>query len=201
VLVVFSLLVPLFYTRKAPIDHNPIKLQKVILFAIIGVSLLVMIIAHVVAGALYPLYRGVFYLEYIFLLLLLASTATFSKRLIFYLPVFIICLFSLAYIVYFAFDLEKPNSHDIIVMTGNNPLYILRYCPAIQVTNDFEGLRKTNIYQNEKPAPIIKAINSDSGSKRYLLCPLGERDLVTSLKLTKICDCREERILYIVDRE
>ena len=156
-----------------------------------------MVAAHIITHAKYPKGRAIFYLEYTCLLFIVASTAAYSKKMIFHIPVIILCLISLSEIIRSDYDLRKPGVQEVLAETGHAPLYVLSHNPNVNLINHLSKINKDNIIQNYKPDEISALVNRDTSSTRYLLCAPLYPDSI-SFKVTKVHDCRDGLALYEV---
>jgi hypothetical protein len=149
--------------------------------------------AHIFANALYPLTRAVFYLHYLILLFILISTVTYSKKIIFYIPVIIICFTSLIYSVYAYYDLSRPTIKEALVATKNYPLYVLfTNDKSVSLINDLYGINKENISEGRSTQNIIPLVKKDSSAIRYIICwPEYKDSCLVYFKNTKIYKYRD----------
>jgi hypothetical protein len=176
-LIMLCVIVPFLYVRRSGLKNiDPINI-KTILSLLIILPFLLMIAAHNFAHALYPLTRAVFYLHYVLLLFILVSTISYSKKLIFYAPLIIIGITSLAYISYVYYDLSRPNIKDALVTTKNYPLYVLfENDKTVKLINNLDGINKPNITEGHSTPNIIPLVQKDSSAIRYIICWPAYRD-------------------------
>jgi len=176
-LIMLCVIVPLFYVRKDDFKRIDPTNIKTILSLLTILPFLLMVAAHIFAHALYPLTRAVFYLHYVLLLFILVSTVSYSKKLIFYIPLIILGITSLAYISYMFYDLSRPNIKDALVTTKNYPLYVLfENDKTVKLINNLNGINKTNITEGHSTPNIIPLVQKDSSNIRYIICWPAYRD-------------------------
>ena len=154
---------------------------------------LFMIAANIFAHALYPLTRAVFYLHYVILLMILTSTVAYSKKLIFYIPLIIICITSLAYIFYSYYDLSRPDIKNALVVTKNYPLYVLfENDKTVKLINDLDGINKHNITEGHSTQNIIPLVKADTNKIKYIICwPAYKDSCVADFKNTRVYKYRD----------
>jgi len=110
-------------------------------------------------------------LHYLILLFVLVSTVTYSKKIIFYVPVIIICFTSLIYISYTYYDLSRPSIKEALVATKNYSLYVLfTNDKSVSLINNLCGINKENIRQGRSTQNIIPQVQKDSSKIRYIIC-------------------------------
>jgi len=170
-LITLCTIIPMLYVRKINFRKIDPTNIKTILVLLIFLPFLLMAAAHIFTNALYPLTRAVFYLHYLILLFVLVSTVTYSKKIIFYVPVIIICFTSLIYISYTYYDLSRPSIKEALVATKNYPLYVLfTNDKSVSLINNLSGINKENIRQGRSTQNIIPQVQKDSSKIRYIIC-------------------------------
>jgi hypothetical protein len=170
-LITLCIIVPMFYVRKTSFRKIDPTNIKTILVLLIVLPFLLMIAAHTFTNALYPLTRAVFYLHYVVLLLILVSTVAYSKKIIFYIPVIILCFTSLAYTFYAYYDLSRPNIKNALVSTKNYPLYVLfENDKTVKLINNLSGINKKNITEGHSTQNIIPLVKADTNKIKYIIC-------------------------------
>jgi len=160
---------------------------------LIFLPFLFMAAANIFAHALYPLTRAVFYLHYLILLFVLVSTVTYSKKIIFYIPIIIICLTSLVYSLYAYCDLSRPTIKEALVATKNHPLYVLfTNDKSVGLINNLYGINKKNITEGRSTQNIIPLLQKDSSTIRYIICwPEYKDSCLVYFKNTRIYKYRD----------
>jgi len=201
-LVTLCIIIPMFYVRKANFRKIDPTNIKTILVLLIVLPFLIMIAAHTFAHALYPLTRAVFYLHYVLLLFILVSTVTYSKKLIFYVPLIILGITSFSYISYVYYDLSRPNIKDALVSTKNYPLYVLfENDKTVKLINNLDGVNKPNITEGHSTPNIIPLVQKDSSKIRYIICWPEYRDsCLVYFKTTRIYKYRNGNSLIEILR-
>ena len=170
-LITLCIIIPMFYVRKINFRKIDPTNIKTILVLLIFLPFLFMAAANIFANALYPLTRAVFYLHYLILLFILVSTVTYSKKIIFYIPVIIIFLTSLGYSFYAYCDLSRPTIKEALVATKNHPLYVLfTNDKSVGLINNLYGINKQNIREGRSTQNIIPLLQKDSSNIRYIIC-------------------------------
>lgn len=175
--IMLCVVVPVFYVRKSNFGKIDFADVKTILFLLIILPFLFMMAANIFANALYPLTRAVFYLHYLILLLILVSTVTFSKKIIFYIPLIIIFAISFTFCIYNYYDLSRPNIKDALVATKKYPLYVLfTNDKSVGLINNLSGVHKQNIREGRATENIIPLVQKDTSTTRYIFCWPEYRD-------------------------
>jgi hypothetical protein len=201
-LITLCIIIPIFYVRKINFRRIDPTNIKTILVLLIVLPFLFMAAAHIFANALYPLTRAVFYLHYVILLFVLVSTVTYSKKIIFYIPVIIICFTSLVYSVYAYYDLSRPSIKEALVTTKNYPLYVLfTNDKSVDLINNLSGIKKENIREGRGTENIIPLVQKDSSKIRYIICWPEYRDsCLVYFKNTRIYKYRDGYSLIEINR-
>jgi len=202
ILVTLCIIIPVFYIRKVNISKIGLTNIKTILAILIVLPFLFMIAAHLLAGALYPLTRAVFYIEYFILLFILISTVSYSRKLIFYIPAIIICLTSLVYCSYYYYDLSRPNIKDALIDTKSYPLYVLfTNDKNVSLINKLYGIHKKNITEGRGTQNIIPPMQKDTSKIRYIICwPQYTDSCLVRFKHTSVSKLRNGCALIRVGR-
>jgi len=170
-LITICIIIPMFYVRKINIRNIDLTNIKTILILLMVLPFFFMAAANIFTNALYPLTRAVFYLHYLLLLFILVSTLTYSKKIIFYIPVVIIFLTSLIYIFNAYYDLSRPNIKEALTSTKNYPLYVLfTKDQSVSLINNLDGIHKENLTEGRGTQNIIPLIKEDSSKIRYIIC-------------------------------
>lgn len=177
ILISLCIIIPVFYISKSSFKKIGLANIKTVLALLIVLPFLFMIAAHIFAGALYPLTRAVFYIEYLILLYILVSTVTYSKKIIFYIPAIIICLASFVHNGYAYYDLSHPNIKDALINTKSYPLYVLfTNDKNVSIINHLYGINKHNVKEGRGTQNIIPLVQKDSSKIRYIICWPEYRD-------------------------
>jgi len=192
-LITLCIIIPMFYVRKKNLRKIDPTNIKTILVLLIFLPFLFMAAANIFAHALYPLTRAVFYLHYLILLFVLVSTVTYSKKIIFYIPIIIICLTSLVYSLYAYCDLSRPTIKEALVATKNHPLYVLfTNDKSVGLINNLYGINKKNITEGRSTQNIIPLLQKDSSTIRYIICwPEYKDSCLVYFKNTRIYKYRD----------
>jgi len=176
-LITLCIVIPFFYIRKINFRAIDLTNIKTTLVLLIFLPFLFMAAAHIFTNALYPLTRAVFYLHYLILLFVLVSTVTYSKKIIFYIPVIIICATSLIYSCYAYCDLSRPTIKQALITTKNYPLYVLfTNDKSVGLINNLYGINKKNISEGRSTQNIIPLLQKDTSKIRYIICWPEYRD-------------------------
>jgi hypothetical protein len=201
-LIMLCIIIPMFYIRKINFRRIDPANIKTILILLIFLPFLLMIAAHVFTNALYPLTRAVFYLHYVILLFILVSTVTYSKKIIFYIPVIIICFTSFVYSFYIYYDLSRPTIKDALVATKNYPLYVLfENDKSVDLINNLYGINKENIREGHSIQNIIPQVQKDSSKIRYIICwPAYKDSCLIYFKNTQVQKFRDGYSLIEISR-
>lgn len=200
--ITLCVIIPMFYIRKANFRKIDLTNIKTILVLLIVLPFLIMVAAHIFANALYPLTRAVFYLHYLILLFVLVSTVGYSKKIIFYAPVIIICFTSLIYIFYCYYDLSRPTIKEALITTKNYPLYVLfENDQTVRLINNLSGINKKNIVEGHSTQNIIPLIKADTNKIKYIICwPAYKDSCLVYFKNTRIYKYRNGNSLIEIDR-
>jgi len=192
-LITLCVIIPMFYVRKINIRNIDLTNTKTILVLLMVLPFLFMAAANIFTHALYPLTRAVFYLHYIILLFVLVSTVTYSKKIIFYIPVVIICLTSFIYVCYSYYDLFRPSIKEALVSTKNFPLYVLfTNDQSVRLINDLYGVNKPNLKEGRGTQNIIPLVTRDTSKIRYIICwPAYTDSCLVYFKNTKVHKYRD----------
>lgn len=201
-LITLCIIIPMFYIRKINFKKIDLTDIKNILGLLIVLPFLIMIAAHIFTNALYPLTRAVFYLHYIILLFILVSTVTYSKKIVFYIPIIIICFTSLTYSLYTYYDLSRPNIKQALVATKNYPLYVMfENDKSVKLINNLSGINKENITEGHSTQNIIPLVQKDTSKIRYIICWPAYRDsCLVYFKNTKVYKYRNGNSLIEILR-
>jgi len=201
-LIMLCVIIPMFYVRKINFRKIDPSNIKTILVLLIFLPFLFMAAANIFTGALYPLTRAVFYLHYVILLFVLVSTVTYSKKIIFYVPLIILCLTSFIYSCYAYYDLSRPNIKEAIVATKNYPLYVLfTNDKNLDLINNLSGINKENITEGRGTENIIPLVQKDTSKIRYIICWPEYRDsCLVYFKNTRIYKYRDGYSLIEIHR-
>jgi len=200
--ITLCLIIPMFYVRKANLRKFDFANIKTILVLLILLPFLLMAAANIFANALYPLTRAVFYLHYLILLLVLVSTVTYSKKLIFYVPVIVIFFTSLVYSFYAYCDLSRPTIKEALVATKKYPLYVLfTNDKSVDLINNLYGTNKKNIREGRSTQNIIPLVQNDTSKIRYIICWPEYRDsCLVYFKNTRVYKYRDGYSLIEIRR-
>lgn len=201
-LITLCIIVPMFYVGKASFRKIDPTNIKTILVLLIVLPFLFMIAAHIFTNALYPLTRAVFYLHYLILLLVLVSTVTYSKKIIFYIPLIILFFTSLIYSCYAYYDLSRPNIKEALVVTKKYPLYVLfENDKTVKLINDLGGINKKNITEGHSTQNIIPLVKTDTNKIKYIICwPAYKDSCLAYFKNAKIYKYRNGYSLIEISR-
>jgi hypothetical protein len=202
VLITLCMIVPMFYVRKTSLRNIDPSNIKTILVLLIVLPFLLMIAAHTFTNALYPLTRAVFYVHYVILLLILVSTVNYSKKPIFYTPIIILCITSLAYIFYSYYDLSRPDIKNALISTKNYPLYVLfENDKTVKLINDLDGINKHNITEDHSTQNIIPLVKADTNKIKYIICwPAYKDSCLANFKNTRVYKYRNGYSLIEIGR-
>jgi hypothetical protein len=183
----------MFYVRKINFRKIDPTNIKTILLLLIFLPFSFMAAANIFTNALYPLTRAVFYLHYVILLFVLVSTVTYSKKIIFYIPIIIICFTSLIYCCYAYYDLSRPNIKEALVATKKYPLYVLfTNDKTVRLINNLYGINKENIREGRGTQNIIPLVRNDTSSTRYIICwPEYKDSCLVYFKNTRVYKYRD----------
>lgn len=173
--------------------------NRTILLALLLISLLLMIAAHLAAGAKYPVGRAVFYLEFLLLLVLIVPVAASPRTALLYLPLFLLCFASGYHIFHLTAEFGRKGFRETLAVTGSKPVYAMTIDPALYLINQFY-FQKPNICQRKTAGELIPIINKDSSATRYLLYQEDKRDSLMTIKFRDLCPCREGFILAEIIR-
>jgi len=168
--------------------------KRLLLLALIVISLLLMIAAHIGAGAKYPMGRAVFYLEFLLLLVVIPPIAASSGSSLRYVPLLVLAFGSLYHIVELNYEFKHPGFQTMLDRTGNKPLYTLTIDPAVYLVNQFD-FQKPNLYQYKSARDLLPLIQKDSSATRFLLYPADHRDSLKTLAFRDLFPCREGFVL------
>jgi len=201
-LIMLCVIIPMFYIRKTDFRRIDPSNIKTILLLLIFLPFLFMAAANIFTGSLYPLTRAVFYLHYLLLLFILVSTITYSKKLIFYVPLVVICLTSLIYSAYAYYDLSRPNIKEALVATKSYPLYVLfTNDKSVDLINNLYGIKKENIREGRGTENVIPLVQKDSSKIRYIICWNEYKDsCLVYFKNTRIYKYRDGYSLIEIHR-
>jgi len=201
-LITLCVIIPMFYVRKINFRKFDPTNIKTILVLLIFLPFLFMAAANIFANALYPLTRAVFYLHYLILLFVLVSTVTYSKKLIFYIPIIIICSTSFIYSCYAYCDLSRPTIKEALVATKSYPLYVLfTNDKSVSLINNLSGINKENMKQGRGTQNIIPLVQKDSSKIRYIICWPEYRDsCLVYFKNTRVYKYRNGYSLIEISR-
>jgi len=192
----------MFYVGKASFRKIDPTNIKTILVLLIVLPFLFMIAAHIFTNALYLLTREVFYLHYLILLMVLVSTVTYSKKIIFYIPLIILFFTSLIYSCYAYYDLSRPNIKEALVVTKKYPLYVLfENDKTVKLINDLGGINKKNITEGHSTQNIIPLVKTDTNKIKYIICwPAYKDSCLAYFKNAKIYKYRNGYSLIEISR-
>jgi hypothetical protein len=201
-LITLCVLIPMFYVRKVNFKKIDPTHIKTILVLLIFLPFLFMAAANIFAHALYPLTRAVFYLHYLILLFILVSTLTYSKKVIFYIPVIIIFFTSLVYSINAYCDLSRPTIKHALIATKNYPLYVLfTNDKSVRLIDSLYGLNKKNIKEGRSIQNIIPLVQNDTSKIRYIICWPEYRDsCLVYFKNTRVYKYRDQYSLIEIRR-
>lgn len=134
---------------------------------LIAVSFLLMIIAHMVTTAKYPLNRAIYFIHF---LIFLTIIILFNKgKILLIIPLIYTTLIATFIIGIEINDLRYPKKYELIKQSGYSNLYILSHDPTFYVTNEFYKVNKKNIFMSRYPEDLIKLINSDISKNKYII--------------------------------
>jgi hypothetical protein len=156
-----------------------------------------MFFAHTFFNAKYPIGRAVMNIQYLLLLYIFIITSTYySKQIWFYLPISILFFASSLQIAEMYLDMLQPNIKEIIIKTGDKPLYVLGDNPNVRLTNQLNSLNKGNIIQVSGGfAKLNSLLKNDTSNILYLLGSSNSIDSLT-FNTEKVFNCRDRLVLY-----
>ena len=191
--ITLCIIIPMFYVRKINLRKIDPTNIKTILLLLIFLPFFFMAAANIFTNALYPLTRAVFYLHYVILLFVLVSTVTYSKKIIFYIPIIIICFTSLIYCCYAYYDLSRPTIKEALVTTKKYPLYVLfTNDKSVKLINNLCGINKENIREGRGTQNIIPLVRNDTSNTRYIICwPEYKDSCLVYFKNTRVYKYRD----------
>ena len=198
ILVALSLVVPLFYGLWNRDKDRRMSRITTLLFILMGVCLLEMVAAHVLARAKYPLVRAVFYIEFFLLLLLVIKTQTVKNVVLKFLPLALIFIMSLFEIIHSIADLGKAGVREVLARPERlYVIYTTSVNPSLPVTNSTFGINKQNIAYYRNSDKFVSTFKKDSGM-RLIYCPEDFRDSLP-VPMEKVADCRDKMQLYMAE--
>jgi len=198
ILVALSLVIPLFYGLWNKDKDRRTSRLTALLFILMGICLLEMVAAHVLARAKYPLVRAVFYIEFFLLLLLVIKTQTVKNAVLKFVPLAVIFILSFFEIIHSIADLRKPGVREVLARPES--LYVTYKTslnPSVPVTNSTFGINKRNIAYYRNTDKFVSTFKRDTGT-RFIYCPEDFWDSLP-VPMEKVADCRDKMQLYMAE--
>lgn len=166
---VFYILKALFSLTLLPVIYLVVKRKKwYIEITIVVVTLLLLVVAHYVMGAMYPVYRGVAYI--IFLLLLSFAYSNFRRNLFFTIHFSAVILIGCVYMGYLFYFQSRNSAYDVVS-------YCLKAPGVLLVDENHMGAQADNHLYFHDALQIVTIDSEDStvfentlDTGKYVVC-------------------------------